>query len=46
MKKFIAFILAGIMGLSLVSCGGGRADDKYVGEWISVAWTALGMTLT
>lgn len=46
MKKFIAFILAGIMGLSVVSCGGGRADDKYVGEWISVAGTALGMTLT
>lgn len=47
MKKFITIILAGIMVLSLAACGGGgRADEAYVGEWVSVAGTAMGMTLT
>jgi len=47
MKKLLSIILAVVMLLSLVACGGGgRADDAYVGKWISVAGTAMGITLT
>ena len=46
MKKLLSIILAGIMLLSLVACGGGRADEAYVGNWISVSGTAMGFTMT
>ena len=46
MKKIFSIVLGGIMVLSLAACGGGRADDVYVGKWISVSGTAMGITLT
>ena len=47
MKKVFLIVLVGIMVLSLAACGGGgRADEAYVGNWVSVAGTALGYTLT
>ena len=47
MKKIVSLFLTITMVLSLVACGGGgRADDAYVGKWISVAGTAMGFTLT
>ncbi len=46
MKKLSAILLSVIMVLSLAACGGGRADDAYIGNWISVAGTAMGVTLT
>ena len=46
MKKILAMIITGIIALSLVSCGGGPADEKFVGKWISVAGESLGITLT
>ena len=48
MKKILATILCGVMVLALAACGGGggRADDAYVGNWISVSGEALGYTLT
>lgn len=46
MKKLLSIILAGVMLLSLTACGGGRADDAYAGNWISVSGTAMGFTMT
>ena len=46
MKKLLSIILAVVMLLSLAACGGGRADDIYVGNWISISGTAMGYTLT
>ncbi len=47
MKKIVSLFLTITMVLSLAACGGGgRADDAYVGKWISVAGTAMGFTLT
>lgn len=45
MKKLLSSILVGVMLLSLVACGG-KGNDKYAGKWISVAGTAMGVTLT
>lgn len=47
-KSLIVGILIGIMCFSLlVGCGGGgRADTKYVGKYISVAGEALGVAMT
>lgn len=46
MKKIIALLIGTVMILSLVACGGGRADAQYVGKYVSVAGTALGLTMT
>lgn len=49
MKKLLSVLLTLVMVLSLAACGGGsggRADKAYVGEWISVAGTAFGFTMT
>jgi len=46
MKRILSIILTGIMIISLASCGGGRADEAYVGNWVSVSGEAMGVTLT
>lgn len=48
MKKNISLILIiSLLAGLLTGCGGGgRADEKYVGKWISVAGEAFGVTLT
>ena len=49
MKRFFKTICAvGLMCAvsMLAACGGGNADSKYEGKWISVAGSALGVTLT
>ena len=44
--------LIGFVGLTLIMCmlaacgGGGRADEKYCGKWISAAGETLGVTLS
>lgn len=41
-----------VIGLVITMCmltacgGGGRADDKYIGKWVSVSGEALGVTLS
>lgn len=47
MKKIISIIIAVCLMFALTACGGGgNADDKYVGNWISVAGETMGYVLT
>ena len=47
MKKIVAIMVSVVMLMSLAACGGGgNADSKYEGNYISVAGEAMGMTMT
>ena len=33
MKKWIAVLLAALLALSMIACGGGKGDNAIVGTW-------------
>lgn len=45
-SKLLVLVCFAMTMCMLSACGGGNADEAYVGKWVSVAGEAMGLTLT